>query len=429
MRYALINPPWTFDGSIYFGCRQPHLPLEYGYAKTLLETAGHEVLLLDAQLFDRSFDETAHAVHDFRPDFSVVCTAPSYLFWRCAPPELRVPQAMIRALGNRGGCIVGVGPHCSTTPKTALRKLAADIVVMGECEEILPQLSGPWSQAASVCYEIGGTAWTQGTTHATDMAALPALRWDSSLIERHSHHHHRFDAEPSGHGAEVETSRGCPYHCTFCAKDNFRDKYRRRPVPAVLEEIDGLLAQGVEYIYFIDEIFLPNQELLEGLAARQLKCGIQTRLDLWNEAAIELLGRAGCVSIEAGVESITVEGRAALDKKCRMSTESLADKLLFARSHVPFVQANLIQMEQDHPAEVESFRQRLIANGVWANQPVPLFPYPGSPDYTNRWGAPDASAWERATDYYLDMYDRFSDIQEERPLSLDQLEVAEGPRA
>ena len=29
MRFALVNPPWAFEGSIYFGCREPHLPLEY----------------------------------------------------------------------------------------------------------------------------------------------------------------------------------------------------------------------------------------------------------------------------------------------------------------------------------------------------------------------------------------------------------------
>src|SRR5437016_697956 len=40
MRFCLINPPWTFDSSIYFGCREPHLPLEYGYSKALLERPG-----------------------------------------------------------------------------------------------------------------------------------------------------------------------------------------------------------------------------------------------------------------------------------------------------------------------------------------------------------------------------------------------------
>jgi len=47
MKFCLINPPWTFDGSIYFGCRQPHLPLEYGYTRSLLQAAGHEALVID----------------------------------------------------------------------------------------------------------------------------------------------------------------------------------------------------------------------------------------------------------------------------------------------------------------------------------------------------------------------------------------------
>ena len=42
------------------------------------------------------------------------------------------------------------------------------------------------------------------------------------------------------------------------------------------------------------------------------------------------------------------------------------------------------------------WRDRLIAGGVWANEPVPLYPYPGSPDYRALWGEPDDEAWERA---------------------------------
>src|SRR3546814_4282168 len=44
MRVALVNPHWSFEGSIYFGCREPHLPLELGCAAALLEAAGHESL-------------------------------------------------------------------------------------------------------------------------------------------------------------------------------------------------------------------------------------------------------------------------------------------------------------------------------------------------------------------------------------------------
>ena len=50
MRVALVNPPWRFDGSIYFGCREPHLPLELGYAQALLRQDGHETLLIDCNL-------------------------------------------------------------------------------------------------------------------------------------------------------------------------------------------------------------------------------------------------------------------------------------------------------------------------------------------------------------------------------------------
>src|SRR3954453_23922078 len=91
VRYALINPNWTFEGSIYFGCREPHLPLEFGYSKALLEQAGHEVCLIDGQLESLSLEQIRGRVTAFRPDITVITTAPSYLFWRCAPPELRVP--------------------------------------------------------------------------------------------------------------------------------------------------------------------------------------------------------------------------------------------------------------------------------------------------------------------------------------------------
>jgi B12-binding domain/radical SAM domain protein of rhizo-twelve system len=221
----------------------------------------------------------------------------------------------------------------------------------------------------------------------------------------------------------MEVSRGCPYHCSFCAKDNFRNDYRKRPVATILEELDALLALGVGYVYFIDEIFLPNRELLEAFVDRPFVFGVQTRIDLWNHAMIDLLGRAGCVSIEAGVESITVEGRNLLDKGSRLTTEQLAERLVYARGRVPFVQANLLESGSDDPADVEAWREHLQGFGVWANKPVPMFPYPGSPDYTRRWGAPDDNAWERAMEHYLSRFEEFSDIQDARPRPLSELEL------
>jgi B12-binding domain/radical SAM domain protein of rhizo-twelve system len=423
MRFALVNPNWRFEGSIYFGCREPHLPLEYGYSKALLERHGHEAEIIDGQLEDLSNEEIRKRVASFRPDYTVVTTAPSYLFWRCAPPELRVPQETVSKLRDSAGVVVGVGPHASTTPTAALRKLNADIVVIGECEEVLPKLIGGWGDVPSIAYWDDRQPRVQGSPHAADMQALPALRWPEATIARHVHHHHRFDGSMGGPGAEMETSRGCPYNCTFCAKENFRNKFRKRPLATLLDELDGLIEAGIEYVYFIDEIFLPNKELLESVAERRISFGVQTRIDLWNHEMIDLLGTAGCVSIEAGVESVTPEGRAWLDKKCRISTMDLADRLVYAKQRVPFVQANLIEMQHDDPEAVSDFRKYVMDRGVWANEPVPLFPYPGSPDYTRLWGPPDDQAWERAHEYYLSGFTEFSDIQESNPIPLVQLEL------
>jgi hypothetical protein len=89
---------------------------------------------------------------------------------------------------------------------------------------------------------------------------------------------------------------------------------------------------------------------------------------------------------------------------------------------VPFVQANLIETVADDPVVIARWREAMQAHGIWANDPVPLFPYPGSPDYRKLWGAPDDAAWERAHEHYLRQFEVFSEIQDERPRPLAELE-------
>ncbi|WP_459673459.1 TIGR04295 family B12-binding domain-containing radical SAM protein [Acidisoma sp. 7E03] len=423
----MLNPPWHYENSIYFGCRAAHLPLELGYSRALLQQAGHDVLLLDGQIQGLDFAAMAEAVRGFGAEMSVVTTAPTYLFWRCAPPELRVPKEMLRALGHDGGMKVAVGPHGSTTPGTTLRKLGVDVVVRGECEEVVAALAAtpddrtiPGTARLSPRGEIEVVGKPAAVSR---FAEAQALVWPDAWVHRHRHHHHRFGTQADAPGAEVEASRGCPFACSFCAKIDFRDRYRKRDLDRLLAEIDGLIAQGVGYLYFIDEIFLPREDLLNALARRPVEFGIQTRIDLWQPEMLDLLGVAGCVSIEAGFESLSADGRAALTKKCKLDTDALSRLLIHARKTIPFVQANLIRMEEDDMAQVAAWRAELQRHGVWANDPVPLFPYPAAPDYRRLWGEPDDQAWERAQDYYLRQFTQFSDIQEDQPWPLAALEA------
>lgn len=436
MRYALVNPRWSFQGSTYFGCADPHLPLELLSAREFLRSAGHDVLLIDANIEELSPTETVHRLSGFNEDFLVVPTAPSYLFWRCPQPELRVPAQWISAL--RGGShssskTVAIGPHGSVTPLATLEKTGADIVLRGEPDQTLPQLASlPWEMIAGCCWRDGNGAFHSSPgLGATDMRALGPLDYTDYPVERHTHKHHIFPGNGADHlklGAEIEFARGCPYSCTFCNKTLFRNKYRERDLLSVLTEIDQLIARGVDYIYFIDEIFGVGKQvhtLLEEIAMRPVSIGFQSRIDLWNEDLLELLGRAHCVSFECGVESITEEGRDAMNKNCRLSTDRISDLLIYARKYIPWVQANLIKTPEDDAALVASWQTRLKAAGVWVSEPVPMFPFPGSPEYVTTFGAqPDEQAWERAHSFYLQLFaDKgYSDIQEQQPLSLQELE-------
>ena len=432
MKYALVNPFWSFKGSTYFGCAEPHFPLELLSAREMLRKEGHDVLLVDAFMENLSPAEVRARLDGFDEDFLVIPTAPSYLFWRCPQPELRVPAEWIAAL-DRQSKVVVIGPHGSVTPHTTLLKTGARIVLRGEPDQTLPQLATmPWEMIAGCCWldEQGRYRTTLGLG-TTDMSAVPTLDYSDYPVERHRHLHHIFPKNGADHltlGAEVEFARGCPYSCNFCNKTLFRNKYRERSLPAVLAEIDQLIARGVDYIYFIDEIFGVGKNvrlLLEEIAKRPVSIGFQSRIDLWDEASLELLGRAHCVSFECGVESITQEGRDEMNKNCKLSTDRIGDLLIYARKYIPWVQANLIKTAKDDAAEVAAWQERLKANGVWVSEPVPMFPFPGSPKYVETFGAqPDEQAWERAHDFYLELFaDKgWSDIQAESPHTLAELE-------
>jgi len=425
MKYALVNPAWTFEGSTYFGCQEPHYPLELLFACDQIKTAGHEPLLLDAQLEKLSTSQVKARLDDFHPDFVVIPTAPSYLFWRCPPPELRVPRKWFAELETRA-VKVAIGPHSSATPGATLRKLDCDVAMRGEPDQTLAQLaSQPWEEIEGCCWRDDAGVHLSPALGVTDMRKLAPLSFDNYKVEMREHRHHVFQG--SGRGAELEFARGCPWACSFCNKTLFRNKFRERDVNAVLQEVDTLICRGVDYIYWIDEIFgvgKPVRQLLQELSTRKITTGLQTRIDLWDEESLDLLGNAHCISMECGIESITDSGRDELNKNCRITTQRIRELLIYARQRVPWVQANLILTEHDSRDQVRDFQEDLRQHGVWVSEPVPMFAFPGTPDYQRRFGPPDDYAWERAHQHYLSTFcDKgFSDIQDQQPTAIEDLE-------
>uniref|UniRef100_UPI00404A64FB B12-binding domain-containing radical SAM protein n=1 Tax=Flavobacterium sp. TaxID=239 RepID=UPI00404A64FB len=116
----------------------------------------------------------------------------------------------------------------------------------------------------------------------------------------------------------VITSRGCPFHCTFCFEDAMRDMYkgkgkyvRIRGVDRAIEECKRLLAEtNAEIIYFADDVFgMKKQWLYEFLEVYKKEVNVEficlVRADIVasDDLYANKLAEAGCKSVFFGIES------------------------------------------------------------------------------------------------------------------------------
>src|SRR5690242_7633559 len=74
-RIALVNPYWDFQGSRYWSCADPHVPLELLFTQALLLQAGIEAMVIDAHMEGISHQTMAERVTAFAPDLIILTTA------------------------------------------------------------------------------------------------------------------------------------------------------------------------------------------------------------------------------------------------------------------------------------------------------------------------------------------------------------------
>ena len=183
MRVALVNPPWTLRRQHLF--RLPRaasaagIRLRPGAAErepaTRPRSSTRQLDGFDTRTLSR------RGVADFAPDMTVVTTAPSYLFWRCAPPELRVPQQTLAALRRDRRA------SPSRSDRTARRRRAIDAAqARRRCGASWANARRCWSALADTprrrgaaspacCWRDGDDIVVQGGPQAVDMTRLPAL--------------------------------------------------------------------------------------------------------------------------------------------------------------------------------------------------------------------------------------------------------------
>jgi anaerobic magnesium-protoporphyrin IX monomethyl ester cyclase len=201
--------------------------------------------------------------------------------------------------------IVVGGAHAIARPTETLQEFPEfDFIVIGEGEETLLELAKALSDNKDLD-AIDGLVYRQNEDikvnphrhYLEDLDSLPFPAWDKFPLK--------------GHTFGVVSARGCPYRCSFCMRA-LGQKVRERSAENVVEEISWLVNKfHARKIIFRDETFtlhvkrvikITDLLLSKGLH-KKIKWTAQTRVNCGNKEVFAQMKKAGCETIEFGVES------------------------------------------------------------------------------------------------------------------------------
>ena len=314
---------------------QPYPPLGTLYAASYAREHGYKVALFDAMLAE-SEDEWGITLDEHKPQHAVIYEDNfNYLSKMCL---LRMREAafnMIKMAKGRG-CIVILCGADATDHYAEYLEHGADYCLLGEGEETLIELLDQLS-AGKEAGQIIGLA-SRNTVHPsrrpdiTNLDKLPFPAWDLVDVEKYRSiwlkHHGYFSMN-------MVTTRGCPYHCNWCAKPIWGQRYNSRSPENVAAEMKWLKGKfAPDHIWFADDILGLKPNWIEKFVARlneveaviPFKC--LQRADLVNEKTAAALAKAGCKTVWIGAESGSQKILDAMEKGDKVEDIYRAAKLL-----------------------------------------------------------------------------------------------------
>lgn len=133
-----------------------------------------------------------------------------------------------------------------------------------------------------------------------DEFEVPIPRHDLFPLERY-----RFPTTLSKRFTVVKASHGCPYRCSFCVQGTI--PYKRRTLENVLLELEHIRSLGIEEVLFQDAVFTYHEGYTRALCEQMTGLGLKwtclARADQVNPELLRRMKRAGCHTIQFGVES------------------------------------------------------------------------------------------------------------------------------
>ncbi len=322
---------FTHSYFLYFDPKEykammPYPPLGTLYAASVARNAGYSVSLFDSML-PMSEEEIVPYLNKHKPKVVVIYDDDFNYLTKMCLTRMREAAFRMAEIAKREGCTVIVHGSDSVDHLQEYFAHDADFVICGEGEQTLIETldyvfnkNRPMESINGLAYMSNGSVrHNTARSVVKDLDTIPFPAWDLVNIERYR------SVWTKRHGyfsVNMVTTRGCPYHCNWCAKPVYGQVYNSRSPRNVVEEMIWL-KQTVkpDHIWFCDDIFglKPgwvskfSEEVVKENAIIPFKCLARVDL-LLKENAIENLHKAGCKTVWVGAESGSQKILDAMDK-------------------------------------------------------------------------------------------------------------------
>lgn len=266
---------------------------------------------------------------------------------------------------KRGATVVMGGIHATVLANEA--KEHADSVVVGEAENIWPLLLEDFKHnRLRPFYNQEGVV---------DMGLSPAPRYDLLKAENYRL-------------VWVQTTRGCPHDCEFCAASRvYGRKYRKKGIEQVIEEIELIKSiwDRPQVSFADDNMFCDRSRsaaLLDRLRELDIKYFAQSDISVAEDREfLRLLKDSGCNILFIGFETLSMEGLAQIN-----NNKWKAKYLEKYEEHIETIQtmgigvmgAFIIGLDTDTVSSFDRIAGFVLKNNLYAMQLTVLTPFPGS---------------------------------------------------
>lgn len=313
----------------------------------ILKSAGHHVEVYEELYANVKFSRMK--------DVDIFCL---YTMSSNAPRAYYLADRLRRETTAR--VLIG-GMHASALPEEAAEH--ADQVIVGEAERVI--------------LDVAEGRRTEKIVYAPQPENLDDIPFpDYSILKT-----------PCA-AANVMSTRGCPYCCSFCTTSRMFHPYRQRSVDSVIEELRYYKKLGFRYINFEDDNFTADRERAKEICRRMIAEGLTFRESFFfgrtdlaqDEELLDLLERAHLTRVLIGIESLNQASLDAINKHQKLQDIEACGAAL-SRHKIRLIASLVLGIDTDGPEDIRrgvSFAKHINAYQL---QPAIMTPFPGTAVY------------------------------------------------